>query len=118
MTPAYRDLAQKDVADSGVLKVVSLRYFNPIGADPELRSGLQIRRPTHALGRMIDVHHTGETSAITGTGWPTRDGSGIRDYVHVWDHVRDGHRPPVGHHGGRALSWRRGRSLYPQPLRC
>jgi UDP-glucose 4-epimerase len=22
---------------------------------------------------------------ITGTGWPTRDGSGIRDYIHVWD---------------------------------
>ena len=22
---------------------------------------------------------------VTGTGWPTRDGSGLRDYIHVWD---------------------------------
>ncbi|SDG75132.1 UDP-glucose 4-epimerase [Sinosporangium album] len=77
----------RDVAASSVLRVVSLRYFNPIGADPELRTGLQVRRPTHALGRMIDVHRAdgAEVFAVTGVDWPTRDGSGIRDYVHVWD---------------------------------
>ncbi|WP_416968300.1 UDP-glucose 4-epimerase GalE [Streptomyces sp. 4F14] len=84
-TKAVFETVLKDISDSGALNVVSLRYFNPIGADPELRSGLQIRKPTHALGKMIDVHHTGETFTITGTDWPTRDGSGIRDYIHVWD---------------------------------
>ncbi|GII96511.1 UDP-glucose 4-epimerase GalE [Sinosporangium siamense] len=84
-TKAIFETILRDVAASGSLRVVSLRYFNPIGADPKLRTGLQIRRPTHALGKMIDVYHSGEPFTITGTGWPTRDGSGIRDYIHVWD---------------------------------
>ena len=25
---------------------------------------------------------------VTGTEWPTRDGTGVRDYVHVWDLAR------------------------------
>ncbi|MEU9004764.1 UDP-glucose 4-epimerase GalE [Streptomyces sp. NPDC048551] len=91
-TKALFETILRDVAASGALEVVSLRYFNPIGADPALRSGLQIRTPTHALGKMIDVHHAREPFSLTGTDYPTRDGSGIRDYVHVWDlataHVR------------------------------
>ncbi|MFJ9690837.1 hypothetical protein [Kitasatospora sp. NPDC101183] len=43
--------------------------------------GLQIPEPTHALGAMIDCHHAGRPFSITGTGYPTRDGSGIRDTV-------------------------------------
>ena len=67
------------------IRVLSLRYFNPIGADPKMRTGLQLRRPTHALGKMIQAHEEGTPFLITGTDWPTRDGSGIRDYIHVWD---------------------------------
>jgi UDP-glucose 4-epimerase len=74
-----------DIAAGTPLRVVSLRYFNPIGADPKLRSGLQARYPTHALGKLIEAHESGQPFAITGTDYPTRDGSGIRDYVHVWD---------------------------------
>ncbi|WP_052849808.1 UDP-glucose 4-epimerase GalE [Streptomyces avicenniae] len=74
-----------DIAASQPLRVLSLRYFNPIGADPELRTGLQLPRPSHALGKMIQAADEGVPFEITGTGWPTRDGSGIRDYVHVWD---------------------------------
>ncbi|MFD8636528.1 UDP-glucose 4-epimerase GalE [Streptomyces sp. NPDC059533] len=84
-TKALFETILRDVADSGALNVISLRYFNPIGADPELRSGLQIRTPTHALGKLIDVHHTGEPFTITGTDYPTSDGTGIRDYIHVAD---------------------------------
>ena len=50
-----------------------------------MRTGLQLRRPTHALGKMIQAHQDGAPFVITGTDWPTRDGSGLRDYVHVWD---------------------------------
>ena len=60
-------------------------YGNPIGADPKMRTGLQLRRPTHALGKMIQARDEGVPFVITGTNWPTRDGSGIRDYIHVWD---------------------------------
>jgi UDP-glucose 4-epimerase len=74
-----------DIAAGTPLRVLSLRYFNPIGADPQLRTGLQTPYPTHALGKLIQAHESGEPFQITGTDYPTRDGSGIRDYVHVWD---------------------------------
>jgi UDP-glucose 4-epimerase len=74
-----------DIAAAEPLKVLSLRYFNPIGADPELRTGLQLRRPTHALGKLIEAMHEGTPFAVTGTDYPTRDGTGIRDYIHVRD---------------------------------
>ena len=74
-----------DIAAGTPLRVMSLRYFNPIGADPKLRTGLQTRYPTHALGKLIQARESGRPFEITGTDYPTRDGSGIRDYVHVWD---------------------------------
>jgi len=74
-----------DIAAAEPIRVLSLRYFNPIGADPKMRTGLQLRRPTHALGKMIQACDDGVPFQITGTDWPTRDGSGIRDYIHVWD---------------------------------
>ncbi|MEV1046230.1 UDP-glucose 4-epimerase GalE [Streptomyces sp. NPDC049916] len=73
-----------DIAVAGP-RVLSLRYFNPVGADPKLRTGLQLARPSHALGVLIRAHQEGRPFPVTGTGYPTRDGSGIRDYVHVWD---------------------------------
>lgn len=74
-----------DIAAAEPLNVVSLRYFNPIGADPEMRTGLQTRYPTHALGKLIEAHQSGLPFQITGTDYPTRDGTGVKDYIHVWD---------------------------------
>jgi UDP-glucose 4-epimerase len=74
-----------DIAAGTPMRVLSLRYFNPIGCDPQLRSGLQVRYPSHALGKLIEAHQTGQPFQLTGTDYPTRDGSGVRDYVHVWD---------------------------------
>lgn len=70
-------------------KGIALRYFNPIGADPKLRTGNQLPNPSHVLGNLVQVA-TGkkEMFYLTGTSWPTRDGSGIRDYIHVWDLAR------------------------------
>lgn len=73
------------IASAHPIHVLSLRYFNPIGADPKMRTGLQLRRPAHALGSMIRAREEGVPFLITGTDYPTRDGSGIRDYIHVWD---------------------------------
>jgi UDP-glucose 4-epimerase len=84
-TKAVCEAMLADIAAAQPVRVLSLRYFNPIGADPKMRTGLQVRQPTHALGKMIQAHDEGVPFLITGTDWPTRDGSGIRDYVHVWD---------------------------------
>ncbi len=84
-TKAMCEAMLADIAASQLLRVLSLRYFNPVGADPKMRTGLQLRRPTHALGKMIQAYEEGAPFLITGTDWPTRDGSGIRDYIHVWD---------------------------------
>lgn len=82
----------RDAAAAGEVRAVALRYFNPIGADPHMRTGLQIAEPTHVLGKLITAARRGEPFMITGVDWPTRDGSGIRDFIHVWDlalaHVR------------------------------
>jgi len=87
-TKMLMELVFKDTAEATPLRVLSLRYFNPIGADPQLRTGLQTPLPSHALGKLIEARRSGEPFRITGTDWPTRDGSGIRDYVHVWDLAR------------------------------
>ncbi|MDG4811013.1 UDP-glucose 4-epimerase GalE [Micromonospora sp. WMMD1120] len=79
-----------DIAASSRLRVLSLRYFNPIGADPALRTGLQVAAPSHALGRLVQAYQAGVPFSVNGLDWPTRDGSGLRDYVHVWD-LADAH---------------------------
>ncbi|MDR1768734.1 MAG: UDP-glucose 4-epimerase GalE [Propionibacteriaceae bacterium] len=74
-----------DTAKASSLKVIALRYFNPVGADPSLRTGLQLPNPTHVLGMLLRAKQQRQPFTVTGTDWPTRDGSGLRDYVHVWD---------------------------------
>ncbi|HEY3957165.1 MAG TPA: NAD-dependent epimerase/dehydratase family protein, partial [Streptosporangiaceae bacterium] len=54
-TKAMCEAMLADIAAAQSVRVVSLRYFNPIGADPKMRTGLQLRRPTHALGKMIQA---------------------------------------------------------------
>jgi UDP-glucose 4-epimerase len=84
-TKVIVETALEDFTGAYDLRVLSLRYFNPIGADPLLRTGLQNPSPSHVLGRLIAAHATGEPFQLTGVGWDTRDGTAIRDYVHVWD---------------------------------
>ncbi|HEX5595639.1 MAG TPA: UDP-glucose 4-epimerase GalE [Micromonosporaceae bacterium] len=87
-TKAMMEMVLADASAATPLRALSLRYFNPIGADPKLRTGLQIREPSHVLGKLITAAERGEEFCVTGVDWPTRDGSGIRDYIHVWDLAR------------------------------
>lgn len=87
-TKAMMEWVLEDVARTGALNVLLLRYFNPLGADPQLRTGQQIADPTHVLGRIMNADLRGEPFTITGTDWPTPDGSGLRDFIHVWDLAR------------------------------
>ncbi len=83
------EMMLEDMAASYGLKAISLRYFNPIGADPKLRSGQAQKEATQIVNVLVAVAK-GERRIfqVTGADWPTRDGTGIRDYVHVWDLAR------------------------------
>jgi UDP-glucose 4-epimerase len=77
-----------DVTRAHDFRYVALRYFNVAGADPEGRTGQSTPRATHlikracqaALGRIPRLD-------IFGTDFPTPDGTGVRDYIHVMDLV-------------------------------
>lgn len=79
------EMILQDNTVASPVKVLSLRYFNPIGTDPKLRSGQQLEHPTHVLAKLLEAWSKHETFTVTGVDWPTRDGSGIRDFIHVWD---------------------------------
>ncbi len=85
-TKYMMEMVLQDFCNAYGLEGIALRYFNPIGADPRMRSGIHIKNPTHVLGKLVSVAMGQEPYFdITGTHWPTRDGTGIRDYIHVWD---------------------------------
>ena len=78
-----------DLAEATDLRAVILRYFNPIGSDPGLRTGVYVREPSHVLGQLVlAARGLRPRFTITGVDLPTRDGTGIRDYIHVWDLAR------------------------------
>lgn len=76
----------RDVSLAYPLRYVALRYFNVAGADPLSRMGQRTAEATHlikvacqaALGLRDSV-------SVFGTDYETRDGTGIRDYIHVED---------------------------------
>ncbi|GFP77827.1 UDP-glucose 4-epimerase GalE [Clostridium fungisolvens] len=85
-TKYMMEMILKDFCSAYGMKGIALRYFNPIGADPKMRSGVHVQFPSHVLGKLVDVALGNDpVFKITGVNWDTRDGSGIRDFVHVWD---------------------------------
>lgn len=88
-TKYMMEMILKDFCTAYGMKGIALRYFNPIGADPKMRSGIHVKEPTHVLGKLVDTALGKQaTFDITGTHWTTRDGTGIRDFIHVWDLAR------------------------------
>ncbi len=85
-TKYMMEMVLQDFCAAYGMKGIALRYFNPIGADPKLRTGAHIQFPSHVLGKLMDAAYGRDgVFKITGTDWDTRDGSGIRDFIHVWD---------------------------------
>jgi UDP-glucose 4-epimerase len=83
-----------------------LRYFNVAGADPKGRTGQSTPRATHLIKRACQAA-LGRVEAldIFGTDYPTKDGTGVRDYIHVSD-LANAHVHALDHleMGGEALT--------------
>lgn len=74
-------------AENGKTNIILLRYFNPVGAHPSCLIGeLPLGKPQN-LVPVITQTAIGKLPKVTvyGSDYPTRDGSCIRDYVHVCD---------------------------------
>lgn len=76
----------RDLDAIGALRHVVLRYFNVAGCDPQARIGQSTKNATLlfkvacevALGRRAQL-------SVFGSDYPTPDGTGVRDYIHVED---------------------------------
>jgi UDP-glucose 4-epimerase len=75
----------KDISLISDMKIISLRYFNPVGAhESGLIGELPINKPNNILP-VICSSVDGDSMTIFGDDYDTHDGTCIRDYVHVSD---------------------------------
>jgi len=106
MSKLMSEVMLRDLDAVSDMNHVILRYFNVAGSDPDGEIGQSTEKATllvkvaaeHAVGKRDQVY-------IFGTDYPTEDGTGIRDYIHVSDlaeahisalrYLRGGGAPPV-----------------------
>ena len=87
----------RDLSLASPLRHVILRYFNVAGSDPAGKIGQSTRNAT-LLTKVAAEVAVGkrEKLYIFGTDYPTKDGTGIRDYIHVSD-LADAHIQALGY---------------------
>ncbi|CAN0840952.1 UDP-glucose 4-epimerase 5 [Linum grandiflorum] len=73
-------------------RIILLRYFNPVGAHPSGKIGEDPRGTPNNLMPYVQQVAVGRRSHLTvfGTDYKTKDGTGVRDFLHVVD-LADGH---------------------------
>ena len=76
----------RDLSAATPLRHVALRYFNVAGSDCGGRIGQSTRKAT-LLIKVAAEHAVGKRPhlSVFGTDYPTPDGTGVRDYIHVED---------------------------------
>lgn len=79
----------EDISLARGLNAVVLRYFNAAGCDPDGEIGERHEPETHVIPLAIAAAmKPGRTFVINGADFDTRDGTAMRDYVHVVDLAR------------------------------
>ncbi len=83
------EIMLRDTSIAHDFRHVALRYFNVAGADPRGRTGQSTKGATHLIKVACETA-LGKRPAmdVFGTDYPTRDGTCIRDYIHVKDLAR------------------------------
>ncbi len=86
MSKLMTEFMLADVAAAHPINYAALRYFNVAGADPQGRSGQSTAGATHLIKVAVEAA-TGKRPhvGVFGTDFATRDGTGVRDYIHVTD---------------------------------
>lgn len=97
-----QDLARADARWA----IGNLRYFNPVGAHPSGRIGEDPRGVPNNLMPFVAQVAVGrrERLSVFGGDWPTKDGTGVRDYIHVVD-LAQGHLAALRRVCGTAGFW-------------
>ena len=80
------EMILRDVEVAHGMRHGILRYFNVAGADMKMRSGQRLEAATHLI-KVASQAATGQRSemSVFGTDFPTPDGTGVRDYIHISD---------------------------------
>lgn len=80
-------MSQQFAERSGRKKIISLRYFNPAGAHPSYHIGESATQKANNLVPVITETVMGlrDTMIVFGNDYQTRDGSCVRDFIHVMD---------------------------------
>ncbi len=87
----------EDASRAFDFRYVALRYFNVAGADPQGRLGQSTPKATHLIKRGVQTALGMYPSMeIFGQDFPTRDGTGVRDYIQVSDLI-DAHMSALGY---------------------
>jgi UDP-glucose 4-epimerase len=82
------EIMLRDASAAHGLKHVILRYFNVAGADPQCRTGQSTNGATHLIKVAVEAALGLRAKVdVFGADYPTPDGTGIRDYIHVGDLV-------------------------------
>ena len=86
MSKLMTEIMLRDVAAAHPLNYCALRYFNVAGADPQGRSGQSTAGATHLIKVAVEAA-TGKRGHVSvfGNDFATKDGTGVRDYIHVSD---------------------------------
>jgi len=80
------EMALQSLSDAGFLSYVALRYFNASGASKDGMIGESHNPETHLIPLVLEAASGKRDSIkIFGTDYPTKDGTCIRDYIHVDD---------------------------------
>lgn len=79
---------ERKLAESGAahgLRSASLRYFNAAGADAQAGLGERHEPETHLIPLVLKAAINKSAVSVFGNDYPTRDGTCVRDYIHVTD---------------------------------